>query len=185
MSKLQLVVNPEFNDLCEELGVDNGACQIVALATEVNGISPTDALDYLMTTESEELIKQFQLAIKGLCRLEDGNEYVLKVPFLIDANAVSSHYNQFKNEFIRRGWNYAGSPNAQGGIQKFKFDEETERVVNQVFDRIVNLYNEINDDIVFEILGEYYHTPENQQLLRFTNFLTSNFEVEYATRIRS
>jgi hypothetical protein len=181
-----LRVNPEFTEYIDQLGVDQGACHIIALAVTANEKNEvTDVLDWVMSSNPEYLAEQLQLALKAICSLEDANDYILKIPYLVDESEIVSHYNRFKEEFISRGWNIAGSPNAIGGSHKFSFDTVTEKTVNNTFKRVCDLYGEIDYDIVFGVLSDYYHTSENQQLLRFTNFLVNNFEVEYATRIKS
>ncbi len=181
-----LRVNPEFTDYIDQLGVDQGACHLIALAVTANETNEiTDVLDWVMASNPEYLAEQLQLALKAICSLEDANDYVLKMPYLVHESEIISHYNTFKEHFINRGFNYAGSPNAIGGVQKFSFDLTTEKTVNNTFKKVCDLYGEVNWDIVFETLSDYYHTSENQQLLRFTNFLVNNFEVEYATRLKS
>ena len=179
-----LIVNPEFEDTVSSVGVDVQACHIVAFAATINKMTKiTDILDWVMTIDQEEFKEQLQNAIKVLCQPEDDNEYVLKMEYLVDQSTVVSHYNTFKTEFITRGWNYAGSPNAVGGTHKFTFSDDTAKIVNSIFDKVEKLYG-LDYDVVFEILQEYYHTSDNQMFLKFTNFLIQNFEIEYATRVK-
>lgn len=172
-----LKINPEFMDYIEGLGVDSQACTLVALATQITELSAVDTLDWLLNADKDEVHKQLQMAIKALCILEDANEYVLRIPLLVDSDDIVDHYNKFKEEFIARGWNSAGSPNAKGGITKFKWNDDTCKIVNNIFSQI-----ELDWDKVFAVLGDYYHSSENQYLLNFQDYLVNNFLVDYKVR---